>query len=123
MERKKKFKKKSRHSYEKNRSFNSEGDVLRVKTPRGIEVIGVVETRLGMGKSSIKCADGKVRLCRVPGAKKRRLWVRPGDVVLIEPWEFEGDKKGNIVYKYKPMEIIWLKNHGYFKEEEIIEEF
>jgi translation initiation factor 1A len=123
VERKKKFKKSGRHSYQKNKSFGAEGEVLRVKTPRGTEVIGIVDVRLGMGKSRIKCFDGKERLCKVPGAKKRRLWVRSGDVVIVEPWEFGGDKKANIIYKYRPVEVSWLKKRGFFKELEEVEEF
>jgi translation initiation factor 1A len=123
MERNKKFKKKARHAYQKNKSFGEAGEILRVKTPRGVEVMGIVEIRLGMGKSRIRCFDGKERICKVPGAKKRRLWVRPGDTVIVEPWEFGGDAKGNIIYKYKPVEVTWLKKRGFFKEVEEVEEF
>jgi len=111
VERHKKHRKAARHAYSK-----PQGDtVQRVKLPRGKEVIGMVEIRLGMGKSRIRCTDGKTRICRVPGAKKRRLWVRPGDIILIEPWEFGGDSKGNIVYKYKGSQISWLRNKGHLK--------
>ena len=123
MERKKKFKKAGRHAYQKKKSFGEEGEILRVKTPRGKEVLGVVDVRLGMGKSRIKCFDGKERLCKVPGAKKRRLWVRPGDTIIIEPWEFGGDTRGNIIYKYKPAEVNWLKKKGFLKDMEDVEEF
>ncbi len=123
MERKKKFKKQSRHSYQRKKTFGEEGEVLRVKTPRGREVMGIVDIRLGMGKSRIRCFDGKERICKVPGAKKRRLWVRPNDTVIVEPWEFGGDAKGNIIYKYRPIEVSWLKKKGFFKEIEEVEEF
>lgn len=118
VERHKKHRKAARHSYSKTTQTE-----FRVKLPKDKEVIGIVETRLGMGKSSIRCTDGKTRLCRVPGAKKRRLWVRPGDIVLVEPWEFEGDKKGNIVYKYKQNQADWLKNKGHLKDLVEQEEF
>ena len=123
MERKKKFKKQSRHSYQRKKTFGEEGEVLRVKTPRGREVMGIVDIRLGMGKSRIRCFDGKERICKVPGAKKRRLWVRPNDTVIVEPWEFGGDAKGNIIYKYRPIEVSSLKKKGFFKEIEEVEEF
>ncbi|MBT3941008.1 translation initiation factor eIF-1A [Candidatus Woesearchaeota archaeon] len=123
MERKKKFKKQGRHAYQKKKAFGEEGEVLRVKTPKGREVLGVVDIRLGMGKSRIKCFDSKERICKVPGAKKRRLWVRSGDTVIVEPWEFGGDEKGNIVYKYRPVEVAWLRKKGLLKEIEDIEEF
>ena len=66
--------------------------------------------------------DGKSRLCRIPGRLKKRLWVREGDIVLVEPWEYE-DEKGDVVYKYNPTQVHWLKKKGIYKEEEIEEEF
>ncbi len=110
-ERHKKHRKAARHAYSKPSSEQE-----RVRLPRSKEVIGIVETRLGMGKSRIRCTDGKTRICKVPGAKKRRLWVRPNDVVLVEPWEFEGDKKGNIVYKYRKTQVNWLRGKGHLKD-------
>ena len=112
MERKKKLKKRSRHSYQKGGAPTE----FRVRLPRNTQVLGIVENRLGMGKSSIRCTDSKTRLCRVPGALKRRLWVRQGDTVLVEPWELEGDRKGNIVYKYTPTQASWLKRNNYLKD-------
>lgn len=112
VERHKKHKKASRHAY----SSSAQEQVFRVRLPRGKEVIGVVEQRLGMGKSRIRCTDSKVRICRVPGAKKRRLWVRPEDIVIVEPWEFGGDTKGDIIYKYKKTETNWLRDRGHLKD-------
>ena len=67
---------------------------VRVRIPRGKEVIGKVESRLGANRMNVACFDGKTRNCRVPGRLKRALWIRPGNIVLVEPWEYEGDKKG-----------------------------
>ncbi|MBD3262983.1 translation initiation factor IF-1A [Candidatus Woesearchaeota archaeon] len=89
--------------------------VLRVRLPRGKQVLGIVETRLGYGKSKIICTDGKTRICKVPGHLKRYLWVRPNNIVLVEPWELEGDKKGNIIYRYNKNQENWLKKKGYLK--------
>ncbi len=90
-------------------------ELLRVPLPRKKQVLGIVETRLGYGKSRVRCTDGKTRLCKVPGHLKRQLWVRPGDVVLVEPWEIEGDRKGNIILNYKPNQKEWLDKKGYLK--------
>lgn len=88
---------------------------MRVRIPRGKEVIGKVEQRVGANRMIISCFDGKTRNCRVPGRMKRRLWIRPGNIVLVEPWEFEGDKKGDIIFSYTPAEIQWLEKKGYLK--------
>ena len=87
----------------------------RVRIPRGREVIGKVETRAGANRMIVSCFDGKTRNCRVPGRLKRALWIRPGNVVLIEPWEFEGDKKGDIIFSYTPAAVSWLERKGYLK--------
>jgi translation initiation factor 1A len=96
---------------------NGEQQVIgRVPLPKKEEVIGTVEQRLGGNKMFVVCLDGKTRNCRVPGRLKRKLWLRPGDVVIVEPWELDKDK-GDIILKYKPNQIEWLKRKGYLQNE------
>jgi len=95
---------------------------IRVKTPRGNQVFGVIEQRLGGSRMRVKCLDGKIRICRIPGRLKRKLWIREGDLLLIEPWEFDNDK-GDVIFKYQPNQVDWLKKKGYLKEIENLEEF
>jgi len=90
--------------------------VIRVRTPRNNEVLGILESRLGGSRVRVKCYDGKTRICRIPGRLKRRLWVREGDTLLIEPWEHGGDEKGDVIYKYRPNQVNWLKKKGLIKE-------
>lgn len=90
--------------------------ISRAPLPRGEEVIGVIEQRLGGNKMLVNCLDGKTRNCRVPGRLKRKLWLRPGDVVIVEPWELDKNK-GDVILKYKPNQIEWLKKKGYLKTE------
>ncbi|VVB60492.1 Translation initiation factor 1A [uncultured archaeon] len=92
------------------------GMPMRVRTPRQGQLLGVVESRLGFGKMNVVCSDRKVRICRVPGKYRQHLWVKEGEVVLVEPWQFEGDRKGDIVYKYKKAQVAWLHEHGYLKD-------
>jgi translation initiation factor 1A len=101
-----------------------EQPLVRVKLPRGTQTLGQVEGRLGSGRMRVRCFDGHTRVCRIPGSKKRGLWVRENDYVLVEPWEYGGDEKGNVVYKYRPAQVQWLKNRGYIKEVTVdLEEF
>jgi len=90
---------------------------IRVKLPKGKEVLGIVEERHGGNKMRVNCLDGKERNCRVPGRLRRALWLRPGDVVIVEPWELDSDKKADVIYKYRPNQIAWLKRNGYLKTE------
>ncbi len=100
-----------------------EEEPIRIKTPRGNQSLGLVEQRLGASKMRVRCLDGKSRVCRIPGRLTRRLWVREGDIVLVEPWEFGGDEKGDVIYKYRPNQIQWLKRKGYLKKLDETDEF
>jgi len=96
---------------------------IRVRTPRGREVIGILEQRLGGSRLRVRCFDSKTRICRIPGRLKRRLWLRENDIVLVEPWELGGDEKGDVIFKYTPTQIVWLKSKDYVKELGGFEEF
>ena len=59
----------------------------------------------------VKTTDGKTRNCRVPGRYRRRLWLRPKDIIIIVPWEYD-DNKGDVIYKYRPTAIKQLRKKG-----------
>lgn len=103
-----------------NENQNSEGSegIGRVRLPKGREVIGIIEQRLGGNRMNISCTDGKTRNCRVPGRLRRRLWLRPNDVVIIEPWELD-DTKGDVLFKYRPVQVKWLKKKGHLEKEQM----
>lgn len=94
-----------------------EGQELRVRTPRGREVLGIIESMLGANKLRVRCQDNKIRLCRIPGRLRKKIWMKEGDAVLVEPWEIQGDKSGDIVYKYNPTQASWLRRKGILKME------
>lgn len=96
--------------------FQEQTEVIRVRTPKQDEVIGIVEQRVGANRMVVKCLDDKERNCRIPGSLRRKLWIRPGDTVIVRPWEFDGDKKGDILFKYTPAAVDWLKKKGFIKE-------
>ncbi len=98
-------------------------EISRIKLPRGRQVLGILEQRLGASRVRVRCLDGKTRICRIPGRLKRRLWVRENDIVIVEPWEYSGDSKGDLLYKYTNTQVSWLKNKGYLKKLEEAEEF
>jgi len=98
-------------------------EIRRIKLPRGRQVFGILEQRLGASRLRVRCLDGKTRVCRIPGRLKRKLWVRENDIVIVEPWEYSGDKKGDIIFKYTKNQAEFLKRKGYLKELEEVEEF
>ncbi len=91
-------------------------EINRVKLPRGNQTFGVLQERVGGSRAKVRCFDGKVRICRIPGRLKRHLWVREGDLVLIQPWELSGDEKGDIIFNYRRSQIEWLRRKGFLKQ-------
>jgi len=112
----------SRKKEEFERQQEIEDEIRRTKLPRPPEVFGVVEQRLGGSRMSVRCLDGKKRICRIPGRLKRKLWVREGDILLIEPWK-DSTEKGDIIFKYNPNQVTWLKDKGFIKEIDSAQEF
>ncbi|MBI2106175.1 translation initiation factor eIF-1A [Candidatus Woesearchaeota archaeon] len=98
-------------------------EISRVKLPREKQSLGIVDQRLGASRMRVRCLDEKTRICRIPGRLKRKLWVREKDLVLVEPWQMGGDEKGDIIFKYRPSQVEWLKKKGYLKKFEEVEEF
>jgi len=62
---------------------------IRVKTPGQNQILGIIEERLGNRRSKVRCSDGNIRICRIPGRVRRRMWTREGDIVLVEPWSVQ----------------------------------
>jgi len=100
-----------------NKNQNQEEQrIIRARIPKKEEVIGIIEQRLGGNKMMVNCLDGKSRICRVPGKLRRKLWLRPNDVVIIKFWELDKNK-GDVIFKYRSNQIAWLKKKGYLKTE------
>ena len=97
--------------------------ISRIHLPRGNQTFGIVQRRLGGSRMEVRCFDGKTRVCRIPGRLKRRLWVREGDLIIIEPWEYSGDSKGDVLYKYTKAQTSFLKRKGHLKKMDDFEEF
>ena len=105
------------------RAARERAEISRIKLPWKNQSLGIVEQRLGGSRMRVKCLDGHTRICRIPGRLKRTLWVRENNIVIAEPWELGGDKKGDIVYKYTNAQTHYLKKNGHLKSLEDAEEF
>ncbi len=110
------FKDKSKKNKAKGFAPGWEGPV-RVKMPREGEVIGIITQRVGGGRMFVSCMDGKIRNSRVPGRLRRGLWLREGDIVIVEPWEYD-DEKADVLFKYSFAAIAKLKQMGKLKTSE-----
>ncbi|MEM2974158.1 MAG: translation initiation factor eIF-1A [Candidatus Micrarchaeia archaeon] len=94
----------------------SQEGYFRLRTPKAGEIIGVITGRMGGTRFVVYCADKKERLCRVPGKIKHQVWVKEGDIVIVEPWPVESDKKGDIIWRYTRIQMHQLKKQGLLKD-------
>ena len=91
----------------------SEGELNQLVVPSANDVLGVAIKLLGFDRVLVKCQDGKERLCRIRGKMKRRVWIREGDVVLVSPWDFQSDKRGDLIWRYTRAQAEMLRKKGY----------
>lgn len=80
--------------------------------PAKTDVLGVAIKLLGYDRILVKCQDGHERLCRIRGKMKRRVWIREGDIVLVSPWDFQSDKKGDLIWRYTRAQAEILRKRG-----------
>lgn len=106
--------KNNNHKNNHNNNQNG-GENIRVRSPRRGEIPGIVEQILGHGKLKVRCNDKNIRLCRIPGKMKKRIWIREGDVVLVKPWDFQSDEKADVIWRYTRTEANYLERRGFLK--------
>ena len=97
------------------KKVKSEEELKNMMLPVANDVLGIAEKMLGGDRVMVKCQDGKERLCRIRGKMKRRMWIRLRDIVLVSPWDFQSDKRGDIIWRYKRNQAEWLRSKGYLK--------
>jgi len=95
------------------RKKKSEEEFSNIKLPVANDLMGITKKTLGFDRLLVSCQDRKERLCRIRGKMKRRMWIRQGDIVLVSPWDFQSDKRGDIIWRYKRNQVGWLRSNGY----------
>ncbi len=90
----------------------SEGALSELILPSEHDVLGVATKLLGFDRILVKCQDGHERLCRIRGKMKRKVWIRLGDIVLVSPWDFQTDTRGDIVVRYTKSQVEILRRRG-----------
>ena len=76
------------------------------------DILCVATKLLGFDRVMVKYQDRHERLCRIRGKMKRRVWIREGDVVLVSPWDFQSDKRGDVVWRYTHSQADSLRRKG-----------
>lgn len=92
-------------------------DYSRVRTPdeRNREMFAIADSLMGASRIKVVCADGQSRMGRIPGKLKRRMWMRPGDLLIVKPWDFQ-DEKCDILYRYTRTQAVNLAKRNLIPE-------
>ena len=97
--------------------MESGGDRIRVPLPnrKVNEMFAIADQILGGRRVRSVCEDGETRLSRIPGKMRRRQWVREGDLIVVQPWEFQ-DEKANVCMRYTKTQSLYLSRKGVLPE-------
>ena len=90
----------------------SEKNLRQMLYPSENDVLGIVQKLLGFDRVLVKCQDGYTRTCRIRGKMKRRTWIREGDIVLVSPWDFQSEERGEIFHRYTQSQVDDLRRKG-----------
>eukprot|EP00915_Cephaloidophora_sp_WS-2016_P003149 GHVH01004240.1.p2 GENE.GHVH01004240.1~~GHVH01004240.1.p2 ORF type:complete len:168 (-),score=36.44 GHVH01004240.1:553-1056(-) len=88
------------------KNVNLDRRELLIKEPG--QEYGSVLKMLGNGRVDCMCFDGEQRLCHIRGKMRKKVWIVPGDIVLVSTRDFQ-EERGDIIYKYLPDEARQLK--------------
>jgi translation initiation factor 1A len=90
----------------------TEHDLKDLKLPQEGELLGKVTKMMGGDNVMVRCVDGEIRISRIRGKMKRRMWIRENDTVLIAPWDFKNER-ADILWRYIRAHADWLEKNGY----------
>ena len=97
--------------------MESGDEKIRVKVPneRVNEMFAIADQILGGRRILAICADGEERITRIPGKMRRRQWVREGDLIIIQPWDFQ-PSKADVKMRYTKTQALYLSRKGVLPE-------
>lgn len=105
---------------QKNSSADTGRRQLHTKdnTADSSELYGKVLKRLGGSPARIlvNCEDGVERNCVIRGKFQKRIWINPGDYVVLLYNRGSSDRSGEIAHKYFPHEVAQLISKGEIDE-------
>jgi translation initiation factor 1A len=101
----------------KKKSKELKPTIRRARLPKRGEQLAVVREMSGGSRMLAMCNDGFMRMVRIGGKFKRRMWCRENDLIIIKPWVVQSEGKCDLVYRYLPAERNWLKRNNKIPEE------
>ena len=101
-----------------NRGWNNPAPVKKVKLPYGPrgELMGVVKEITGGSRMTALCEDGNVRMVRIGGRFKKKVWCRVGDFIIVKKWMVQSDAKSDLAYRYTKTQVEHLRRKGLIPE-------
>ena len=99
------------------RQVKSESELKKIRLPEEGELFGRVLKMLGGENLVVKCLDGITRRGRIRGKLKRRIWIRNNDIVIIAPWDFKSDERGDILWRFTLPQVDWLKQNDHIPKD------
>ena len=91
--------------------------IKRARLPVKDEQFAVVREMSGGSRMRAHCEDGLTRMIRIGGKLKRRMWCRVDDLIIVQPWVIQEDKKADLVYRYLPAQRNWMKRNNKIPKE------
>jgi len=71
------------------------------------EIFAIADQLLGGSRIRAMCADDKVRISRIPGKIRKRMWIRCGDLIIVRPWPNQEDR-ADVLWRYTRTEASYL---------------
>lgn len=84
-------------------------EVGRLPLPRRNrgEVFGIASQLLGAARIRVMCEDSILRMGRITGKMKKKMWIREGDLLILRPWGFQ-EGKADILFRYSRTQAQYL---------------
>ena len=92
----------------KKKSNTSSPIIKRARTRKHGQLYAVVREMSGGSRMVAYCEDGLTRMIRIGGKHKRRMWCRIDDLIIIQPWVVQEDKKADLIYRHLPAQRNWM---------------
>ena len=106
----------NRAKKQKNSSVDNSRRQLHVKdnSVDSCELYGKVVSRLvgSPARILVNCEDGVERNCVIRGKFHKRIWINPGDYIIIIYNRGSSDNSGEVAHKYFPHEVPQLISKG-----------
>ena len=101
----------------KKKTTQSEHTIRKARLPKKNEQFAVIIEMSGGSRMTALCEDGRMRMVRIGGRFKKRMWCRRNDLILIKPWVVQSDRKADLVHRYLPTERKWILSRDIIPEE------